>query len=135
MYNFLTHPCPHKDLQVCLQPMLNAIYSKRKKKVKTIQLTLCFFYFIGSLCTCYCFLHAKEALLLHMYLLTLVNYYMYFIHTLLCIKKSTMKQTIQAIQGSNLTFELNSQMASTYSGFTSHKRVSSSLGTSVQHKI
>ena len=38
-----------------------------------------------------------EALLLHMYLLTLVNYYMYFIHTLLCIKKSTMKQTIQAI--------------------------------------
>ena len=86
MYNFLTHPCPHKDLQACLQPMLNAIYSKRKKKVKTIQLTLCFFYFIGSLCTCYCFLHAKEALLLHMYLLTLVNYYMYFIHTLLCIK-------------------------------------------------
>ena len=38
-------------------------------------------------------------------------------------------------QGSNLTFELNSQMASTCSGFTSHKRVSSSLGTSVQHKI
>ena len=39
------------------------------------------------------------------------------------------------LQGSNLTFELNSQMASTCSGFTSHKRVSTSLGTSVQHKI
>ena len=39
------------------------------------------------------------------------------------------------VQGSNLTFELNSQMASTCSGFTSHKRVSTSLGTSVQHKI
>ena len=39
------------------------------------------------------------------------------------------------MQGSNLTFELNSQMASTCSGFTSHKRVSTSLGTSVQHKI
>ena len=38
-------------------------------------------------------------------------------------------------QGSNLIFELNSQMASTCSGFTSHKRVSTSLGTSVQHKI
>ena len=38
-------------------------------------------------------------------------------------------------QGSNLTFELNSQMASTCSGFTSHKRVSTSLGTSVQHKM
>ena len=38
-------------------------------------------------------------------------------------------------QGSNLTFELNSQMASTCSGFTSHKLVSTSLGTSVQHKI
>ena len=38
-------------------------------------------------------------------------------------------------QGSNLTFEFNSQMASTCSGFTSHKRVSTSLGTSVQHKI
>ena len=39
------------------------------------------------------------------------------------------------LQGSNLTFELNSQMASTCSGFTSHKLVSTSLGTSVQHKI
>ena len=39
------------------------------------------------------------------------------------------------VQGSNLIFELNSQMASTCSGFTSHKRVSTSLGTSVQHKI
>ena len=38
-------------------------------------------------------------------------------------------------QGSNLTFELNSQMASACLGFTSHKRVSTSLGTSVQHKI
>ena len=38
-------------------------------------------------------------------------------------------------QGSNLTFELNSHMASTCSGFTSHKRVSTSLGTSVQHKM
>ena len=38
-------------------------------------------------------------------------------------------------QGSNLTFQLNSQMASTCLGFTSHKRVSTSLGTSVQHKI
>ena len=37
-------------------------------------------------------------------------------------------------QGLNLTFELNSQMASTCSGFTSHKHVSTSLGTSVQHK-
>ena len=44
-------------------------------------------------------------------------------------------QNTQSPQGSNLTFELNSQMASTCSGFTSHKRVSSSLGTSVQHKI
>ena len=35
------------------------------------------------------------------------------------------------IQGSNLTFELNSQMASTCSGFTSHKRVSTSLGTNL----
>ena len=42
---------------------------------------------------------------------------------------------INLMQGSNLTFELNSQMASTCLGFTSHKRVSSSLGTSVQHKI
>ena len=40
-----------------------------------------------------------------------------------------------SLQGSNLTFELNSHMASTCSGFTSHKRVSTSLGTSVQHKI
>ena len=40
-----------------------------------------------------------------------------------------------ALQGSNLTLELNSQMASTCSGFTSHKRVSTSLGTSVQLKI
>ena len=39
------------------------------------------------------------------------------------------------VQGSNLTFELNSQMASICLGFTSHKRVSTSLGTSVQHKI
>ena len=39
------------------------------------------------------------------------------------------------VQGSNLTFELNSHMASTCSGFTSHKRVSTSLGTSVQHKM
>ena len=45
------------------------------------------------------------------------------------------QQTVSVGQGSNLTFELNSQMASTCSGFTSHKRVSSSLGTSVQHKI
>ena len=44
------------------------------------------------------------------------------------------KQSLHC-QGSNLTFELNSHMASTCSGFTSHKRVSSSLGTSVQHKI
>ena len=40
-----------------------------------------------------------------------------------------------AWQGSNLTFELNSHMASTCSGFTSHNRVSTSLGTSVQHKM
>ena len=39
------------------------------------------------------------------------------------------------MQGSNLTFELISQMASTCSGFTSHKHVSTSLGTSVQHKM
>ena len=32
-------------------------------------------------------------------------------------------------QGSNLTFEDNSQMASTWSRFTSHKCVSTSLGT------
>ena len=44
-------------------------------------------------------------------------------------------EKIKFLQGSNLTFELNSQMASTFSGFTSHKRVSTSLGTSVQHKI
>ena len=43
--------------------------------------------------------------------------------------------TTTQVQGSNLIFELNSQMASTCSGFTSHKRVSTSLGTSVQHKI
>ena len=34
-------------------------------------------------------------------------------------------------QGSNLTFELNSQMASTCLGFTSHNRVSTSLGTNL----
>ena len=45
------------------------------------------------------------------------------------------QQTVSVGQGSNLTFELNSKMASTCSGFTSHKHVSSSLGTSVQHKI
>ena len=33
------------------------------------------------------------------------------------------------IQGSNLTFEDNGQMASTWSRFTSHKCVSTSLGT------
>ena len=46
-----------------------------------IQLTLHFFYFIDSLRTCYCFLHAKEALHLHMHLLMLVNYVLYVLYT------------------------------------------------------
>ena len=40
-----------------------------------------------------------------------------------------MDHGIDYSQGSNLTFEDNSQMASTWSRFTSHKCVSASLGT------
>ena len=40
-----------------------------------------------------------------------------------------MDHGIDYSQGSNLTFEDNSQMASTWSRFTSHKCVSTSLGT------
>ena len=55
--------------------------------------------------------------------------------TVLCPMAGKLTPSSHEPQGSTLTFELNSQMASTCSGFTSHKRVSTGLGTSIQLKI